>query len=250
MNKSILFLFSLLLLFISSCTKNLPTVGNKDKVFEVAHAIDDEKIFPWVEQLTAIHLSDIPISNEGYPPKDLFPSDHLTRSAAVGFIADAFSEMGYTADTVILGDQPPIAYNVVAEHKGAIYPNEVVLVAGHLDAFYGGADDNTSAIAAMLEIARVVHNRFFARTIRFVAFDLEELGSVGSTRYIEAGYANDVTSAVVMDLIGYFSNQPGSQKDIKGVKVPDNGDYLFAIGNENSAEYTQKVVINSAIKYT
>jgi Zn-dependent M28 family amino/carboxypeptidase len=135
-----------------------------------------------------------------------------------------------------------VAYNIVAEKRGVINPEEVVLVACHLDAFYAGADDNTSAVAAMLEIARAAQDFSFARTIRFVAFDLEEYGSVGSTRYILAGYADDVQSAVVMDLIGYASNEPGSQDPVFGVQVPDVGDYLFVIGNGNSNDVTQQVV--------
>ena len=225
-----------------SCKKDVPALENKAAVLNFSEAVAAEKVFPWVEQLSTLHLNDTPIDNEGYPPADLFPSDHLTRTAAVGFVANALAEMGYTPDTVVLGDAPQVAYNVVAEHKGVLYPDEVVLVASHLDAFHGGADDNGSAVAAMLEIARAVKQYNFARTIRFISFDLEELGSVGSTRYIEAGYADDVAAAVVMDVIGYASDEAGSQDDAFGVKVPDAGDFLFVIGNEQTAGLAQQVV--------
>jgi Zn-dependent M28 family amino/carboxypeptidase len=117
----------------------------------------------------------------------------------------------------------------------------VILVGSHIDAFYGGADDNTSAVAAMLEAARIVRNYSFARTIRFVSFDLEELGSVGSTRYVEAGLADDVTAALVMDMIGYRSFEAGSQKNVMGIRLPDVGDYLMVIGNKDSEEMTQQI---------
>jgi hypothetical protein len=65
---------------------------------------------------------------------------------------------------------------------------------------------------------------------------------VGSTRYIQAGYANDVKAAVVMDLLGYASSEPGSQDPVFGVQVPDVGDYLFVIGNGNSDDETQQTV--------
>jgi hypothetical protein len=217
-------------------------IENADDVIKVANSIEENKIFPWVEELSGIHLNDSPVDNTGFPAGELFPSDHLTRSAAVGFVANALKEMGYAADTLVLGNEPQVAYNVVAEQRGSLFPNEVVLIACHLDAFYGGADDNTTAVAAMLEIARAVKKFSFARTIRFVAFDLEEYGSIGSTRYIEAGYANDVVSAVVIDLIGYSSEKAGSQKSVFGVKVPDVGNYLLVIGNQNSAEVTQQIV--------
>jgi Zn-dependent M28 family amino/carboxypeptidase len=235
-------LFLVIPFFVLSCQKDIPLVENKENVLKVAEAIDENKVFPWVEQLSELHLNDIPVDNTGFPAGELFPSDHLTRSAAVGFVSKAFADMGYAVDTVVLGSEPQVAYNVVAELKGTTKPNEVVLVAGHLDAFYGGADDNTTAIAAMLEIARAARKFQFQRTIRFVGFDLEEFGSVGSTRYIEAGYTNNVVSAVVMDLLGYSSENAGSQQSVFGVKVPDVGNYLLAIGNQKSAEITQQVV--------
>jgi hypothetical protein len=235
-------LFLVIPFFVLSCRKDIPLVENKENALRVAEAIDENKVFPWVEELSGLHLNDIPVDNTGFPAGELFPSDHLTRSAAVGFVAKAFADIGYTVDTVALGSEPHVAYNIVAEYQGTTRPSEVVLVAGHLDAFYGGADDNTTAIAAMLEMARAVRKFQFTRTIRFVAFDLEEFGSVGSTRYIEAGYTNNVVSAVVMDLLGYSSENEGSQKSVFGVKVPEVGNYLLVIGNQKSAEITQQVV--------
>lgn len=238
--KSLYFLIGLGLLF--SCTKEAPIIENKESILSFSGSIEKSGVYQWVEQLYDIHINDTPLSNEGYPPGELFPSDHLTRSAVVGAVAGALSDMGYKADTIQLGNEPHIAYNVVAEHKGALFPQEVVLVACHLDAFYGGADDNTSAVAAMLEIARAARSFSFARTIRFAAFDLEELGSVGSTRYIEAGYASDVSCAIVMDLIGYSSAEPDSQKDIFGVTTPDTGDFIFVVGNRNSSDAIQSII--------
>lgn len=225
-----------------SCTKEAPTIENKESILALSNSIEKDRVLQWVEQLYDIHINDTPLSNEGFPPGELFPSGHLTRSAVVGAVAGALSDMGYESDTIALGKEPPIAYNVVAEHKGTLFPEDVVLVACHLDAFYGGADDNTSAVAAMLEIARAARSFSFARTIRFIAFDLEELGSVGSTRYIEAGYASDVRSAIVMDLLGYSSTEPDSQKDIFGVKTPDTGDFIFVVGNNKSSDAIQSII--------
>jgi len=237
---SILFLPAFFLL--TACKNEAPEIEGIETIVAVANSVDEEKVFPWVWDLTELHLNDSPVNNTGFPPADLFPSGNLTRTKAVGFVASAFEDMGYNADTIIQGEEPLLAYNVFAEQKGTVYPDEVVLLAAHLDAFYGGADDNCSAIAAMLETARAIKKHTFARTIRFVAFDLEEFGSVGSTRYIEAGYAEDVKFAVVLDLLGYYDEKPGSQKSLPGIRLPDVGNFLFAIGNKNSALITQKIV--------
>lgn len=231
-----------IILILISCKKEAPEIRNQSGILDFTHSIATENLYPLVEQIYQIHINDSPINNEGFPPRELFPSDHLTRNAAIGFIANEFKEMGYDPDTIICGSQHPIAYNVVAELKGIKDPNSVVLVGCHLDAFYGGADDNTTAVAAMLEIARAARAYSFAKTIRFVAFDLEEYGSLGSTRYIEAGYAKDVSAALVLDLIGYSSNQPGSQKDVMGIDLPGTGDFLIVAGNDNSASTTQQII--------
>ncbi|NJK87154.1 MAG: M28 family peptidase [Bacteroidales bacterium] len=235
-------IFFIGLAFLSSCKKDIPEIENSGQVRVFANSIDTSHIMPWVEELTQVHLNDEPVDNEGFPPSEGFPSDHLTRTAAVGYITNELTRMGYNVDTLELGGETLVAYNVVAEHKGTVYPGEVVLMGAHLDAFYGGADDNCSAIAALLAVANATKNFSFERTIRFVAFDLEEFGSIGSTRYVEEGYANDVVSAVVLDLIGYSSDEPGSQDDVMGVRFPNTGDFICVIGNEYSASITQKVV--------
>ncbi len=230
------------MLLVFSCETEAPEIKNSLQIIEFANNVDTAGVFPLVEQLTSIHLSDTPVSSEGFPTEDLYPSEHLTRNKAVGFVSAMLADMGYDVDTVILGNEPLLTYNVVAEWKGTSKVEEVVLFGAHLDAFYGGADDNSSAIAALLEIARAARNFSFERTIRFVAFDLEERGSLGSTRYIEAGYADDVVSAVILDLIGYSSEEPGSQKNIMGIKMPDTGNYIVVAGNKNSAQVVQQVV--------
>ncbi len=239
MKKSIL-IAGLILLFIS-CDKDQPDRSGFENALVVADQVIDGNIMPWVVQFSEVHLNDVPIDNSECPPHELFPTDHLTRDAAVGLLAEAFRTMGYTPDTAVLGEGTYITYNVFAEWPGTTHPEEVILVGSHIDAFYGGADDNTSAVAAMLEAARTVRNFSFSRTIRFIAFDLEELGSIGSTRYVEAGLADDVKTAIVMDLIGYRSFEPGSQENVMGIRLPDVGDYLMVVGNKESQEITRQI---------
>jgi Zn-dependent M28 family amino/carboxypeptidase len=235
--------FGILALLVAlGCTPNAPETTGFGDAAAVADDVVTANLMPWVEELARVRAEDTPVSCEGYSPEELFPACHLTRDASVKLVSEAFESMGFDADTVALGDESQTAYNVQAEWPGTSKSNQVVLVASHLDAFYAGADDNGSAVAAMLETARAVRKHRFARTIRFIAFDLEEFGSVGSTRYIEAGYADDVRVAVVLDMIGYASDEPGSQDDVLGVRLPDIGNFLLVIGNNQSAEFTRKTV--------
>lgn len=241
MRTIILIPLALVTFALSSCSKEDPDRSGYFTAATVAADLTTDSIMPWVERFTLAHLNDTPVDNSGFPPADLFPSDHLTRDAAVGLFSSALLSMGYQPDTAVLSNDVNTTYNVFAEWPGTTKAGEVVLVAGHIDAFYGGADDNTSAIAALLEAARAVRKHSFARTIRFVAFDLEEFGSIGSTRYLEKGLADDVKAAIVLDLIGYASGEPGSQKNIMGIKFPDVGDYLMVCGNKDSESLTRQI---------
>ena len=84
----------------------------------------------------------------------------------------------------------PIKYNnVIASIKGSKYPNEYVIISGHLDAYdvgTGGVDCGTG-IAPMMEAARLLalSGAKPKRTILFVAFAGEEFGLLGSKAYCE-----------------------------------------------------------------
>ncbi|PKN73674.1 MAG: hypothetical protein CVU50_02875 [Candidatus Cloacimonetes bacterium HGW-Cloacimonetes-3] len=244
MNKYILFFFSLFLcvgLCLMSCAPTAPDTAGFEAAASVAGDIIATNLMPIVTELSALRATDTPVDNTGFEETDMFPSSHLTRDAAKTYIMNAFTAMGYAPYIVQLGQGALTTYNVVAELSGSTNPNEYILIGSHLDAFYAGADDNGSAVAAMLETARALKSHSFKRSIRFVAFDLEEFGSIGSTRYVEAGYANDVTAAIVMDMVGYASTEANSQDDVMGIKLPNTGDFIFIAGNNDSAEMVQKM---------
>jgi Zn-dependent M28 family amino/carboxypeptidase len=113
-----------------------------------------------------------------------------------------------------------------------------------MDAFYGGADDNSSGVAVMLEIARVFSSYPTERTLRFVGFDLEEYGLRGSERYVESGAADDVTMAIILETVGYASDGPGSQSPVVGLPSgsdSDIGNFIAAVGNDQSADMVQRL---------
>jgi carboxypeptidase Q len=84
--------------------------------------------------------------------------------------------------------------NVVAEIPGRDLPNEIVIVAGHLDSWHPatGAQDNGTGTATVIEVARAVKasGRPPRRTMRFILFGGEEQGILGSTAYVRAHRAD------------------------------------------------------------
>lgn len=119
-------------------------------------------------------------------------------------------------------------YNVEAEIQGSS-SEEIVLVTAHLDSTAAndhpfdarsdpapGADDDASGIAAVLAIAEVIKELISLsppkRTIRFVLFNAEEHGLVGSQAYAkaQAAKAAPIVGVYQMDMIGYNINPPRS----------------------------------------
>ncbi|AKB49595.1 putative aminopeptidase [Methanosarcina barkeri str. Wiesmoor] len=70
-----------------------------------------------------------------------------------------------------------------------------------------GADDNAGGVACMLELARVLQNESFDRTIYFIAFSGEEYNLLGSQAWVEAHseLENDIVAVINVDSIG---NEP------------------------------------------
>ena len=73
-------------------------------------------------------------------------------------------------------------YNVIGSIPGKRYPGQSVLVSGHHDAWFKGAEDDTSAIAAMLTMAKAMKLSGCRpdRTVSFVAMTGEEFGFTNS----------------------------------------------------------------------
>jgi len=79
------------------------------------------------------------------------------------------------------------SYNVIGELKGAQFPNQVVLIGGHLDSWdlaQGAHDDGTGVVQSMevLQLYKMMGLRPL-RTIRAVLFMSEENGSAGGIQY-------------------------------------------------------------------
>ncbi len=81
-------------------------------------------------------------------------------------------------------------YNVIADIPGTEFPDEYVIVGGHLDSWDGatGTCDNGTGCSTTLEAARLLMKTGIKprRTIRFMLWSGEEQGLMGSHAYIKA----------------------------------------------------------------
>jgi hypothetical protein len=86
------------------------------------------------------------------------------------------------------------SYNVVAEIKGSTYPDEIILVGGHIDSWDvgGGAHDDGAGCVHAMEVLNTVQKLNYQpkRTIRCVLFMNEENGLGGGLAYAAASNQN------------------------------------------------------------
>ncbi|HEX6631188.1 MAG TPA: M28 family peptidase [Gemmatimonadaceae bacterium] len=74
--------------------------------------------------------------------------------------------------------------------RGSEFPDELIVIGAHRDAWDAGAADNVSGTVSVLEAARALSELAKAgqrpkRTVVFATWDAEEWGLIGSTEYVE-----------------------------------------------------------------
>ncbi|MES2357768.1 MAG: M28 family metallopeptidase [Gemmatimonadota bacterium] len=81
-------------------------------------------------------------------------------------------------------------WDVLGTIRGSEYPDQLVIIGGHRDAWGPGAADNISGTVSILETARTIGDLVKQgyrpkRTIVFASWDAEEWGLMGSTEFVE-----------------------------------------------------------------
>lgn len=143
--------------------------------------------------------------------------------------------------------------SVIAESRGKVSGPRVLLGA-HYDTVptTPGADDNNSAIAVCLEVARVLaaKGNGLGDTVvplTIAIFNREEDGLLGSTEYVGGLGAEErkqLREAHIFEMVGYFTTAPGSQGKPKGlpVSLPDQGNFIGLVSNSRSNRIASKVL--------
>jgi len=148
--------------------------------------------------------------------------------------------------------------NIIATRRGVSLPDERVCVIAHYDTVAGspGADDNASGCAVLLELARLMKEHSFERTIQFMGVCLEEnqqegehgTGLRGSSALAAYARANGWTIAgvVVLESVAYAGDNV-VQSAPPGVPfaIPEAGNFIAVVGNEVSRGMVQAFCSNA-----
>jgi hypothetical protein len=181
--------------------------------------------------------------------------DPANLNAAADFISRRLTAFGYD-----LSEQPYQAgelavRNLIAERRGTDQPDRVIVVGAHYDTVVGspGADDNASGVAVLLELARLHAETRFRKTVRFVAFTLEEppffrTRHMGSRIYAHSlrERGDQIEAMLCLESVGYYSQEPGSQSFPLPVfwlrwRYPTNGNFITVVSNDDSQPLQRRV---------
>ena len=102
-------------------------------------------------------------------------------------------------------------YDTFGIIRGSEFPDELVIIGGHRDAWGPGTADNVSGTVSVLETARAVAEQVKQglrpkRTIVFATWDAEEWGLIGSVEYVE-----DDSLRLTKNAVAYFNQDVAAQ---------------------------------------
>lgn len=154
--------------------------------------------------------------------------------------------------------------NLIVEKIGQHRPDEIIIVGAHYDTVLDspGADDNATGIACLLELIRLLHNYNNQRTLRFVAFTLEEPPFFGTDQMGSDVYARsckekneNIVGMIALEMLGYYTEKRRSQNyplpDMVG-QYSDRGNFIAVVTNDQygqlAIDFAEKIKEVSLIK--
>jgi hypothetical protein len=174
-------------------------------------------------------------------------------SKAADYISSELQSYGYTVLEQPYDYQGRNYKNIYVEKKGTAAPDTILVAGAHYDTVTGtpGADDNASAVAGMLELARLLADTPLDKTIQFAAFTLEEpplfrSKSMGSYVYAKSlkEKGSNVEGMICLEMIGYFTDTPDSQffpLPFMRWMFPDRGNFITLVSNLQSRGFLNRV---------
>jgi len=187
--------------------------------------------------------------SESFHPRNFRQVDNL--NATADYIAGHFASAGGRVSTQPFSVNGAEYRNVSAQFGPKEGPRWII--GAHYDTHDDtpGADDNASGVAGLLELARLFGENPPDARIELVAYPLEEppffgSGQMGSARHAQALNleTDPVRGVVVLEMIGYFSDEHGSQRhpsQLLRLIYPEKGNFITVVGRWEDRRFVKQM---------
>lgn len=203
---------------------------------------DNSVLFEYLRNIVRILSKDIGHRDYRHPVELAKARDFIRKQFEVS--GYQVSEQVYTTDEL-----PGFEFSNLTALRSTPSGRPQIIVGAHYDSCDNpGADDNASGVAGLLAIARLLKDHPAVENIMFVAFvneeppffATEEMGSRHYVRHLKEQNL-DVRGAVILEMIGYFSSRPFSQRYPPGIGFgyPHTADFLAVVANRASGDFAE-----------
>jgi hypothetical protein len=176
-------------------------------VAEAAADIDESSIRTSLDHLTGV--SPAPLADGEVTIAERGSEEG--RRATAEYLQESFEAVGIPARVIEFALDDRRGFNVEATLQGT-EGEKHLWVTAHLDSVYNaGASDDASGLVSILLTAKALRQLEPEHTVHFVAYDLEEIGLFGSSRYVgtvvsdvrEREGEEAIIGNINSDMIGY-----------------------------------------------
>lgn len=234
--------FLVVFILTSFFTRPEPCLGSEGNMIDLGKT--EQRLKGHVEALT-----------KSIGERSVYRPDNLEKTA--GYI-----EMFYRSINVEPKKEPYLhgektVSNIVADIAFNTNPSKVYLIGAHYDSVAGtvGADDNASAVAVQLEVARelirIREKTDLDLTVKFVSFALEEPPVYGTRFMGSRVYARKarkekerIDGMICLEMVGYTCHEPGCQDypfPLMFLGYPKSGNFIGIVGNFRSRKFTHSL---------
>jgi hypothetical protein len=187
--------------------------------------------------------------SETFHPRDWENPANLDRCAE--YIADHLRQAGAAVEFQEFKVEGNTYRNVIG--RFGVGKQRKIIVGAHYDSCgeKPGADDNASGVAGLLELAKMIGKEPPDAEIELVAYTLEEppffggpqMGSAIHAKSV-AGEKERIAGVIVLEMIGYFNDEPGSQSyPVPALKwlYPDRGNFITVVSRFDQGSLVKKL---------
>jgi Zn-dependent M28 family amino/carboxypeptidase len=163
--------------------------------------------------------------------------------AAEDYVYQAFLDLGYQPRRQTFIYQRLEVSNIIAGEQS---PGGYYILGAHFDTVAGtpGADDNASAVAVLLEVARLARKFTLPRPWTFIGFTTEEPPAfftpyMGSRVYAKAArkQKDHILGMLCLEMVGYYRQEPNSQElpfTLRFLGYPTTGNFIGLVSDRRS----------------